>query len=117
MINEKELVDRALKEGHEIADKIQVAKSLSEIENLSERIEQYFDFVNENFGILTDYDEKDCEITAFLDVALDWKRTMLLPENHDNQSVISLYENYMKQYLDFLDSKRWIEESYGVKLK
>ena len=116
METNEELIKRAIKEGHEIAHKIQSAKTISEIDRLSDEVEKYCDFVNENFGVLNDYDEKDCEISVFLNVAFDWKRTSLQPENIGNPATENLYEEFMRQYLDFLDSKVWIKESYGIKL-
>ena len=113
---DEELIEKAIKDGHKIADKIRDAKTLDGIKELSSEVEEYSDFVNENFGILDDYDERDCEISAFLHVAYDWKQTVLQSENLNKLAAKKIYEEFMKQYLDFLNSKIWINGSYGIKL-
>lgn len=103
-------IEKVVKNGHSIADKIEKASDVSEIENLSKEIEEYCNFVCENFGTVSDFDgEKECDLTTFLYVALDWKKKSLYPENEGNVTVRQLAEEYMSQFIEELDSKTWVK--------
>lgn len=113
----EELIEKVIKDGHKIADKIRSAATVEEVDALESEIERYSDFADENFGIVDDFDDKkDCELSTFLYVAVDWKNKTLYPENVDNSDTQKLFEGYLDDFENFLDSREWVDSSYGVSL-
>ena len=106
----REKIELTIRDGRLIADTIRNASNIQELNNAVERIEQYCDFVDKNFGILNDIDnERECSLTTSLYVALDWKKKALYPENKNNPSANQLANNYLEQFVEELDSKKWTE--------
>ena len=65
----QKLVEKALEEGRKIANELQSTKTISEIDQLSDKVEKYCNFVDENFGNIDDFAEKGKEDPRF--AALD----------------------------------------------
>lgn len=97
------LIEKAIKDGHLIAEKIKNANSVVEIDDLTDEIEEYCDFIDENFGVVNDFDEKKCELSTTLFMATEEKARQLeyYPEKKalGNDDIID-FEN-------MLDSKYW----------
>ena len=116
-MTEEEKIEKIIKDGHLIANKIKAAQTVSEIDDLDGEIKEFSSFVDENFGIIDDFDNrKDCELSTFLYIALDWKKRALQPENRNNTATDQLAERYMSDYIELLDSRKWVVGSYGEKL-
>ena len=103
------LIEKAIKDGHLIAEKIKNADSVSEIDDLADEIEEYCDFVDENFGVINNFDERDCSLTTSLYVALDWKKKSAFIENKDNETTNRLSAEFLKQFIEELDSRSWAD--------
>jgi len=109
MKSNEELVKKALREGHEIADEISKAKSDLDLDKLSDKIEEFYDFVNENFGSVDEFDEnseKYSDLSFYLSMAIETKsRHLAYPhdeiEDYGNEGVHD-FEYY-------LDSKEWLK--------
>lgn len=103
---DEKLVEKVIKEGHAIADKIRNAKTLDEVEKLSSEIEEYSDFVNENFGVLDDFGEdgeKYCELAFYIHMAAKEKTRQL--EYYPNETEAGNEDVSDFEY--YLDSKAW----------
>lgn len=112
------IIEKIILDGHSIANKIKSAGSVSELEKMSDEIAKYSNLVDENFGILDDFDgRKDSELSTFLYVALDWAKKSHYPENKDNSATKQLAENFTQDFISFLDSKQWINQSYGQNVR
>lgn len=104
---DEKLVEKVIKDGHAVADKIRNAKTLSEIDALSDEIEQYSDFVNENFGILDDFDEtgeKYCELTFYIHMAAETKNDHL----HYYTGNTNMGNEGVDDFDSYLESKEWL---------
>ncbi|MDO5475219.1 MAG: hypothetical protein Q4F61_02420 [Candidatus Saccharibacteria bacterium] len=74
---DERLIDKAIKNGHAISYKIRNAKTIDEVKELSSEIEEYSDFVNENFGTLDEFSEdgeKYCELDFYVHMAVETKK-------------------------------------------
>ena len=63
------LVNKALRDGHTIAKKLNRATSSEEIDHLEKEINDYGDFVDAEFGVIDEDDpfqEKNCELSFLL---------------------------------------------------
>ena len=101
-----------VKRGRALADRLAKAKFLSDVEVLEHEIESYTDFVNHHFGVKSELDgEKECELTTFLYVALDWKKRSLFDENIGNDSIKQIADDYLSQFEEYLDSKSWAKST------
>lgn len=107
-MDKKELIQKAIDDGNSIAKKIDDAKTLGELEELSNEIDKYSNFVNENFGIVDEFaeheNEKICELSFYVCMAVEEKGDHLEYYNL-HQSQIS---NGVLDFLDYLNSKKWI---------
>ena len=102
-----EKIEKTIAEGHLVASKIKSANSVSDIDNLSDEIKKYCDFVNESFGTLNDLnDEKECDLSAMLYMAAEEKARQLEyypgKDEAGNEDIID-FEN-------MLDSKIWVKD-------
>ena len=104
------LIEKAIKDGHLIAEKIKNANSVVEIDDLTDEIEEYCDFIDENFGVVNDFDEKDCSLTISLYVALDWRKKSLFIENKNNRMTARLSTEFLRQFIEELESKSWVNQ-------
>lgn len=111
-------IEKVIKGGHLIAEKIRSANNMHDFDTLVEdEISKYSNFVDENFGVIEPDDlfgEKSCELTTFLFVAVDWKRKTLQEGNSDNVEVEKEFKGYLEDFENFLDSKKWVKGSFGV---
>ncbi|MBQ1298806.1 hypothetical protein IIY24_03170 [Candidatus Saccharibacteria bacterium] len=110
MENSDNLVDRAVNEGHNIADKIKRATSVSDLGRLNNEIQGYMDFVDENFGSKDEFSEngeKYSELSFYLTMAIEEKERHL-EYNYENPGEIG--NDGVDSFLNFLDSKQWIKK-------
>lgn len=106
-MNAAEKVRKAIEEGHLIANKIKNASNISTIDTLSGEIEKYCDFMNKNFGVIDDFNEKTCALSFMLHMAAEEKARQLeyYPDKTEaGNEDVSDFEN-------MLDSKIWIKNS------
>lgn len=115
MKNNEELVERALKEGHEIADELSKVRSESDLDKLSDRIEKFYEFVDENFGVVDEFDEnseKYSELSFYLLMAIEAKERSF-PYYHPE---IEDYGNSgVRDFEYYLDSREWLIENADKK--
>lgn len=107
---ENDLVKKAISEGYEIAEKIRSAKSIAEVEALKEEIKQYSNFVNEEFFEIDeyeDYNEKYCELSFYLTMAIEEKT------RHLDYGYIDGNEG-VDDFIDYLNSKEWVKNSAKI---
>lgn len=103
------LINKVIEDGHEIIDKMRLISKSSELEELKPIINNYADFVNENFGEPSDVsDGKWCSLMTSLYVALDWKRNSLYPENLDFEPTQVLAKDFMDGFIEELDGESWV---------
>ena len=100
-----DLVEKAISEGHAIAEKIRKAGTVGEVDGLTDEIERYSDFIDEKFGEPSELDgEMESSLSMSLYVALDWKRTSLYPENKGNEATEGLAADYLEKFINELDA-------------
>lgn len=120
-MTESEKINKIVNEGHVIAEKMRSVNDIDGLEALiSGKINTYGNFVDDNFGVYEPddlFNEKSCELTTFLYVALDWKRKTLYPENKDSLSTKKNFESFLNDFEKYLDSKEWVSYSFGVDRK
>jgi len=113
VMTEEEKIEKIIKDGHLIANKIKAAQSVSEINDLDGEIKKFSSFVDENFGTSVDYeDEKSSDLTAMIYMAAEEKARQLEyypSENHAGNEDVLDFES-------MLDSRKWTAGSYGEKL-
>lgn len=103
------LINKVIEDGHEIIDRMRPISKISELEELKPIIDKYADFVDQNFGELSDLDdEKECSLTTSLYVALDWKRKSLYAENLDYEPTQILAKDFMDGFIKELDGESWV---------
>lgn len=106
----QKLVEKALEEGRKIANELQSTKTISEIDQLSDKVEKYCNFVDENFGNIDDFaenkNEKYSDLTFYLHMAIEEKK------DHIKYYVLHPDEtsNGILDFLDYLESKTWLQE-------
>lgn len=103
------LINKVIEDGHEIIDRMRPISKISELEELKPIIDIYADFVDQNFGELSDLDdEKECSLTTSLYVALDWKKKSLYAENLDYEPTQILAKDFMDGFIKELDGESWV---------
>lgn len=107
----EELIEKVIKDGHKIADKIRSAATVEEVDALESEIERYSDFVDENFGIYDDIGEKNCELSMMLFMAAE-EKARYLEYHQDEPREIS--NESVKDFEEMLDSKEWVNSPRGV---
>lgn len=99
-------IETALKTGHKLAEKIKSAKTVQELKSLNPELEQYCDFLNKNFGEIDEFDandEKYCQLSFYIFMAVESKISHLSYGNDDNSGV--------DDFLTYLNSKEWAKNS------
>lgn len=100
------LIQKAIDDGHEIANKITCAKTIAGIKALSPEIERYADFVNEKFGVIDERfagKKRYCELTFYLHVAIEEKEDHLEYYNlHPDKTSAGVMD-----FLNYLESREW----------
>lgn len=108
-LGKAELINKVIKDGHEIIDRMRLISKFSELEELKPIIDKYADFVDENFGEPSDVsDGKWCSLMTSLYVALDWKRKSLYPENLNYEPTQNLAKEFMDGFINELDGESWM---------
>ena len=105
--NEK-IVEKAIKDGRLVADKIRNAKTLDEVKELSSEIEEYSNFVNKNFGVPDDFGEdgeKYCELTFYIHMAAEIKNDYL----YRYAGNPSMGNEGVDDFDSYLESREWLQ--------
>ena len=100
-------IELAIKQGKSLANKINLAKTTPQLDTLYKEVEEYTNFINNEFGIIDDFSEKNekyCELSFYAYMAVN--------EKSDN---LEYYNTYPKEtasgvedFLDYLKSMKWI---------
>lgn len=103
------LVNKALRDGHTIAKKLERATSSEEIDHLEKEINDYGDFVDAEFGVIDEDDpfqEKNCELSFLLCLVTEAKTRHIY-----YGSSCSPNSNYeIGEFEKYLDGKSWLPE-------
>ena len=103
-----DLIKKALDVGHFIAKKLGTVDNMADLEKLSDVIDRYCAFVSDAFGVPDEFsDEKYCELSLYVHIALKWKREDLYPENAGNPSTKRLAKQFLDDFVEYLDSQKW----------
>lgn len=101
----QKLIEKAINNGHLIADKLRQAKTVSDIDDLSKEIDEYSEFVDEYFGTVDEYGEKNCELSALIYMAAEEKARQI--EYHPDKKQAG--ETDIEYFEQSLKSKGWIK--------
>lgn len=101
------LVEKAIHDGHAIADELKKATSDEEINRLKKEMEIYGDFVDATFGKIDEDDmlqERNCELSFLLYLAAESK------SRHMHYTPLRLKSNNyeIEEFEAYLDSKSWL---------
>ena len=101
------LAEIAIRDGMKLAEKIKSATTESQLDELENKVEKYTIFLDDNFSYSNDSlpeDDRFCELSFYIYMALNEKRDHLEYYNA-HPEVIS---DGVLDFLDFLDSKKWL---------
>lgn len=110
MENREDLVEKVINEGHNIAEKIKDATSVEKLNELEDEIQEYINFVDQNFGSedeFSDVEEKASELSFYLIMAVE-EKARHLECHYENPEEIG--NDGVDNFLDFLDAKKWLEK-------
>lgn len=110
-MTDPDLITETIRDGHLVADKIRKADSISALNNLSEEVEKYCQFVNDNLGEVDEFSETQetyCELSFYLKMAVEGKERHLL-YCHDESKDFGNED--VDTFEEFLDSKEWVKNS------
>ena len=100
-------VDLAIKQGKNLANKINLAKTTIQLDILYKEVENYTNFINNEFGIIDDFSEKNekyCELSFYAYMAVNEKSDNLEYYNAHPE----LTSDGVLDFLDYLESMKWI---------
>lgn len=84
---ESVLTEKAIKGGHTLASKIRTCQTVSDIGNLYKEIDEYANFIDDNFGVENGFsDEKECTLSMSLYVAVEEKLGQLKYHPEQNEA-------------------------------
>ena len=69
-------IELAVKQGESLANKINLAKTTTQLDTLYKEVENYTNFINNEFGIIDDFSEKNekyCELSFYAYMAVNEK--------------------------------------------
>ena len=69
-------IELAVKQGESLANKINLAKTTTQLDILYKEVENYTNFINNEFGIIDDFSEKNekyCELSFYTYMAVNEK--------------------------------------------
>ena len=100
-------VELAIKQGENLANKINLAKTTAQLDILYKEVENYTNFINNEFGIIDDFSEKNekyCELSFYAYMAVN--------EKSDNLEYYIIHPEEMasgvEDFLDYLKSMKWL---------
>ncbi len=100
-------IELAVKQGESLANKINLAKTTTQLDTLYKEVENYTNFINNEFGIIDDFSEKNekyCELSFYAYMAVN--------EKSDNLEYYIVHPEEMasgvEDFLDYLKSMKWI---------
>ena len=100
-------VESAIKQGENLANKINLAKTTTQLDILYKEVEYYTNFINNEFGIIDDFSEKNekyCELSFYAYMAANEKSDNLEYYNTHPEETASGVEDF----LDYLESMKWL---------
>lgn len=100
-------VESAIKQGENLANKINLAKTTTQLDILYKEVENYTNFINNEFGIIDDFSEKNekyCELSFYAYMAANEKSDNLEYYNTHPEETASGVEDF----LDYLESMKWL---------
>lgn len=101
------LAEIAIRDGIKLADEIKSATTESQLDELENKIEKYTIFLDDNFSYSNDSlpeDNRFCELSFYIYMALNEKRDYL--EYYNAHPEVT--SDGVLDFLDFLDSKKWL---------
>jgi hypothetical protein len=100
-------IELAVKQGESLANKINLAKTTTQLDTLYKEVENYTNFINNEFGIIDDFSEKNekyCELSFYAHMAVN--------EKSDNLEYYIVHPEEMasgvEDFLDYLKSMKWL---------
>ncbi|MBF1035306.1 MAG: hypothetical protein HXL12_01245 [Candidatus Nanosynbacter sp.] len=102
-----DLAEIAIRDGIKLADEIKSATTESQLDELENKIEKYTIFLDNNFSYSNDSlpeDNRFCELSFYIYMALNEKRDHLDYYNANPE----ITSDGVLDFLDFLDSKKWL---------
>ena len=100
-------VELAIEQGENLANKINLAKTTAQLDILYKEVENYTNFINNEFGIIDDFSEKNekyCELSFYTYMAVNEKSDNLEYCNAHPEETASGVEDF----LDYLKSMKWL---------
>ena len=108
-----EIIEKVINDGHLIANKIRNASSISDINDLSDEIEKYYSFVNENVGEVDELSENEelySQLSFYLSMAIETKERHLA---YPHEEIKDYGNEDVDTFEEYLDSKEWLKNSAG----
>ena len=102
-----DVIESAIKQGKNLANKINLAKTTAQLDILYKEVEKYTNFINSEFGIIDDFSEKNekyCELSFYAYMAVNEKSDNLEYYNAYPEEIASGVEDF----LDYLKSMKWL---------
>ena len=100
-------IELVVKQGESLANKINLAKTTTQLDTLYKEVENYTNFINNEFGIIDDFSEKNekyCELSFYAHMAVN--------EKSDNLEYYIVHPEEMasgvEDFLDYLKSMKWL---------
>lgn len=100
-------IELVVKQGESLANKINLAKTTTQLDTLYKEVENYTNFINNEFGIIDDFSEKNekyCELSFYAYMAVN--------EKSDNLEYYIVHPEEMasgvEDFLDYLKSMKWL---------
>ena len=100
-------VELVIKQGENLANKINLAKTTTQLDILYTEVENYTNFINNEFGIIDDFSEKNekyCELSFYAYMAANEKSDNLEYYNAHPEETASGVEDFLK----YLKSMKWL---------
>ena len=101
-------IELAVKQGESVANKINLAKTTTQLDTLYKEVENYTNFINNEFGIIDDFSEKNekyCELSFYAYMTVNEKSDNLEYYNAHPEEMASGVEDF----LDYLESMKWLQ--------
>ena len=102
-----DVIESAIKRGENLANKINLAKTTAQLDILYKEVENYTNFIDNEFGIIDDFSEKNekyCELSFYAYMAVNEKNDNLEYYNVHPEEMASGVEDF----LDYLKSMKWL---------
>ena len=103
-----DVIESTIKQGKNLANKINLAKTTAQLDTLYKEVENYTNFINNEFGIIDDFSEKNekyCELSFYAYMAVNEKSDNLEYYNAHPEEMASGVEDF----LDYLESMKWLQ--------